>query len=910
MTPLYKIQKSFNMTQVEIMDNNEKYQDLSMDNDIYEIMKYQPVVNVGMIGHVMNGKTTITKCLSGKATQKFEKEKERNITIRIGYANAKIWLCHICDAPESYSSSDSSLMEKRCKYCNSDLELVNHISIVDCFDPKTKALMFDGSAKEMSDLKCGELLMGPDGKSRQILSMCEGEKNMYEIKYKKRSKKSLDTNGFICTGGHLLVLRIDTPINPPCKHKDQYKVSFFTVTNSVVGMKTLLFSNFQDAQNYYTKQSKDAIVFEITVENYINLSSYLKSKMRLFYSPCLEFEETKNTRDLSILDASKEEIAWLIGLWLADGSSDGPRFTLGTNENEQEIIDKINVICKKINLVAIIKKYSNKNAYWINLSIEDYPLGSTQSGIRTYKDERCNDNSKNPFTLLLKDLNLLNNKQIDKELMFQSVSVRQALLAGFIDGNGSYGKGQYEIVQSENHKNLIYGLQWICKSIGFRSHMARKNTKVIVDDESKEYLQYRLNFNGNALDLPIASPQKKGKNIERSWISSQPFDIIPMNMNKYIGFEVDRDGRFLLGDFIVAHNCPGHSELIATMLNGSCVMDHAILIESCANEIIPGAQTAEHFFATLLAKIPTAMIIMNKIDAVNKKIALEKITSISSFIETKMNSCPPIVPVSATFGTNIDVMCQYLSKLKSRKNVNELSIFKMNVIRSFDINKPGIDLLKLNGGVIGGTVMRGSLKVGDAINIYPGMVRKIPQNEKKENGADFRYEPIRGECLSIQSESNNLTQVFPGGLLAIQLTIDPSFSRNDMLSGSMVLKKTDVESNATSPDKLFKIYDKIIVKLTSFLIDKKELIVLFDNFTELTKGQNERPQLMININSNNIDCRVKKYFKKTNELMLYLSRPISIDTHDNIGIILNKNISKDILTCGIIVDGIECESLI
>lgn len=864
-----------------------------------EIMKYQPVVNIGMIGHVANGKSTITQCLSGKATQKFEKEKERNITIRIGYANVKIWLCHICDAPESYSCSDSSLMEKRCKHCNSDLELVNHVSIVDCFDPKTKALMFDGSAKEVSDLKCGELLMGPDGKSRQILSMCEGEKNMYEIKYKRKSTKSLDTDGFICTGGHLLVLRIDTPIDPPCKHEDQYRIHTLTVTNSAIRMKTLSFSNLQDAQNYYAGQNKDAIVFEITVENYINLSSYLKSKMRLFYSPCLEFEETENTRDLSTLDASKEEMAWLIGLWLAGGDSDGPRFTLGTNE--QEIIDKINVICKKINLVAIIKKYNNKNAYWINLS--------TQSGIKTYEDVRYNDNSENPFTLLLKDLNLLNNKQINKELMFQSVSVRQALLAGFIDGDGSYGKGQYEIVQSENHKNLIYGLQWICKSIGFTSHMARKNTKVIIDDKSKEYLQYRLTFNGKTLDLPIASPQKKGKNIERSWISSQPFDIIPMGMNKFVGFEVDGDRRFLLADFIVAHNCPGHSELIATMLNGSSVMDYAILVESCSNEVIPEAQTAEHFNATVLANIPTAMILMNKIDVINKKIALEKIKSISNYVGAKLNNrVPPIIPVSATFGTNIDVLCQYISKLKSNKNncIDESSIFKMIVIRSFDINKPGIDLSKLNGGVIGGTIMRGSLNVGDSINIYPGMIKKIPANEKKENGADFRYEPINGECLSIQSESNNLTQVYPGGLLAIQLTIDPTFSRNDMLSGSMVLKKKDV----MGPHKIFKIYDKVIMKLTSFLMDKKDIITLFDNLSELTKENNEKAQLMININSNNIDCRVKKYIKKTQELLLYLSRPIAVDTHENVGIILNKNISKDILTCGIIIDGIECESLI
>ena len=57
--------------------------------DIKKYMKQQPVINIGMIGHVANGKSSIVKKLTGKATQAFSSEKERNITIRLGYANAK-----------------------------------------------------------------------------------------------------------------------------------------------------------------------------------------------------------------------------------------------------------------------------------------------------------------------------------------------------------------------------------------------------------------------------------------------------------------------------------------------------------------------------------------------------------------------------------------------------------------------------------------------------------------------------------------------------------------------------------------------------------------------------------------------------------------------------------------------------
>ena len=57
-----------------------------------EIIKNQPTTNLGMIGHVASGKSTLTRQITGVKTQKFASEKERNITIEIGYANAKIFM--------------------------------------------------------------------------------------------------------------------------------------------------------------------------------------------------------------------------------------------------------------------------------------------------------------------------------------------------------------------------------------------------------------------------------------------------------------------------------------------------------------------------------------------------------------------------------------------------------------------------------------------------------------------------------------------------------------------------------------------------------------------------------------------------------------------------------------------------
>jgi translation initiation factor 2 gamma subunit (eIF-2gamma) len=44
----------------------------------------------GTIGHVAHGKSQTVKAISGVHTVRFRNELERNITIKLGYANAKV----------------------------------------------------------------------------------------------------------------------------------------------------------------------------------------------------------------------------------------------------------------------------------------------------------------------------------------------------------------------------------------------------------------------------------------------------------------------------------------------------------------------------------------------------------------------------------------------------------------------------------------------------------------------------------------------------------------------------------------------------------------------------------------------------------------------------------------------------
>lgn len=102
-----------------------------------EYIKNQATINIGTIGHVAHGKTTLVKMITGVSTVKYKSELERNITIKLGYANAKIYECDSKECPrlERYKSYRSDTPDKvKCsrKNCPGTMRLIRHVSFVDC----------------------------------------------------------------------------------------------------------------------------------------------------------------------------------------------------------------------------------------------------------------------------------------------------------------------------------------------------------------------------------------------------------------------------------------------------------------------------------------------------------------------------------------------------------------------------------------------------------------------------------------------------------------------------------------------------------------------------------------------------------------------------------------------------------
>lgn len=226
-------------------------------------------------------------------------------------------------------------------------------------------------------------------------------------------------------------------------------------------------------------------------------------------------------------------------------------------------------------------------------------------------------------------------------------------------------------------------------------------------------------------------------------------------------------------------DAPGHEALMATMLSGATVMDGALLIIA-ANEKCPQPQTREHLAAIELAGVKNIIIVQNKIDIVDEKRALKSYKEIESFVKGTVAEGKPIIPVSAQHSVNVDAILQALEKNVPTPHRDPDKPPRMFVLRSFDVNKPGTSIDELMGGVVGGSISQGKFKVGDEIEIRPGL-------KVEKQGRTF-YESIFTEITSLNVGGRNVKEAQSGGLVGIGTYLDPSLTKADGLTGNLVGK--------------------------------------------------------------------------------------------------------------------------
>jgi translation initiation factor 2 subunit 3 len=323
-------------------------------------------------------------------------------------------------------------------------------------------------------------------------------------------------------------------------------------------------------------------------------------------------------------------------------------------------------------------------------------------------------------------------------------------------------------------------------------------------------------------------------------------------------FNIDKKGEPVR--YISFIDAPGHEMLMATMLSGAAIIDAAILVIASNEGIKP--QTKEHFMALQAKKIKNIIIVQNKIDLVSKEQAIKNYKEIKEFVKGTLAENSPIIPISAQQGINIDKLLEELCKLEiPQREINAEPIFL--IARSFDINKPGTKIKELNGGVLGGILKKGKLKVGDEIEIKPGLsIKKANQQT---------YQTLTTKILSLHKGNQSVQEVLPGTSISIETELDPFLTKTDSLTGCLIGLK----------GKLPEITYNLKIKTELF----KEVLGTLEH--QKVESIKTKEMLMLSVNTTITVGTVEKV--KENEIEIILNIPIVALKGDNTGIARNIN---------------------
>jgi DNA-directed RNA polymerase beta subunit/intein/homing endonuclease len=397
----------------------------------------------------------------------------------------------------------------------------------ECFDPDTPILLWSGIIKKAKDIIVGDYLIDDKGYSTKVKSTCSGFKTMYEIiPYKSNFMKHTVTDN------HILTLKSRIHTRNPNKSTKKYNLRWFDKDISRYTSK--LFDKEEDLENF---KSEIDDVIDITIEKYLSLPKNVQKELYLFKSDGINWEYEKVVLD-----------PYILGMWLGDGSSSGYEFTTA----DKELLDKW-IEWGADNDATIKKGYKYK--YTISSTINN-----TQTGIS------CNKTEKAPLKKLLDKYYLTNNKHIPINYLVNDRKTRLSVLAGLVDTDGNVRPNGHEIriCQGEDNYQIIYDAEFLVRSLGFSCHVNDGISTYTVNGEKRQTPYKELYITGaNLYEIPTVLPRKKLKKFDNptsikkcfSHLQSS-FKLVKKEIQPFVGWQVEGNGRFLLGDTVISHNTP------------------------------------------------------------------------------------------------------------------------------------------------------------------------------------------------------------------------------------------------------------------------------------------------------------------------------------------------------------------
>jgi selenocysteine-specific elongation factor len=179
---------------------------------------------------------------------------------------------------------------------------------------------------------------------------------------------------------------------------------------------------------------------------------------------------------------------------------------------------------------------------------------------------------------------------------------------------------------------------------------------------------------------------------------------------------------------IVFIDVPGHEKFVKTMAAGASNVDAALLVVAADEGI--AVQTREHFDILTLLGIELGAVVLTKRDLVDEARLAELTLSVRRFVRGSFLDGAPVLPVSALTGAGIPELKALLQDIGLRVRPRpDSGVFRMPVDRVFTMHGFGT--------VVAGTVLSGSVRAGDRIEIYPeGLKTRVRGIQVHKSKAD------------------------------------------------------------------------------------------------------------------------------------------------------------------------------
>lgn len=202
---------------------------------------------------------------------------------------------------------------------------------------------------------------------------------------------------------------------------------------------------------------------------------------------------------------------------------------------------------------------------------------------------------------------------------------------------------------------------------------------------------------------------------------------------------------------------PGHERFVRTMVAGVAGMDIVILVVAADEGVMP--QTREHLEICQLLGVKRGLVALTKSDLVAPDWLDLVREELREYLQGSFLESAPILAVSSRTGAGLDDLRQQLARMAdepvSRKSDGA---FRLPIDRVFTV--PGF------GTIVTGTLLSGSIKVGDELEILPGMIKSRVRGIQSHGGKSEKGEA--GERLAINLQGVEHTAVSRGDTLVPQ----------------------------------------------------------------------------------------------------------------------------------------------